>query len=118
MEYINDINIQEAVIHILDSEAGEPVLNEYALDLSDDTYNFLYRHIEKCFKDEELKYAIFNAERSIVKEVVQDYLNGIENDIIKLSQELASQLFAIMNENGSIPSCDLIVVSLLQIKGL
>lgn len=117
MEYINDINIQEAVIHILDSEAGEPVLNEYALDLSEDTYNFLYRHIEKCFKDEELKYAIFNAERSIVKEVVQDYLNGIENDIIKLSQEVARQLFAVMNGNSSIPSCDLIVVSIITDQG-
>ena len=84
MEYINDINIQEAVIHILDSEAGEPVLNEYSLELNDDTYKFLYRHIEKCFKDEELKYAIFNPERNIVKEVVQDYLNGIDTDFIRL----------------------------------
>lgn len=117
MEYINDINIQEAVIHILDSGASEAILNEYAIDLSDDTYNFLYRHIEKCFKDEELKYAIFNPERSIVKEVVQDYLNGIEGDIINLSQEIAKQLFAVMNGNGSIPSCDLIVVSIVTDQG-
>lgn len=117
MEYINDVNIQEAVIHILDSTAAEPVLNEYALDLSEDTYNFLYRHIEKCFKDEELKYAIFNPERSIVKEVVQDYLNGIEGDIINLSQEVARQLFAVMNGNASIPSCDLIVVSIVTDQG-
>lgn len=117
MEYINDINIQEAVIHILDAGAGEPILNEYAIDLSEDTYNFLYRHIEKCFKDEELKYAIFNPERSIVKEVVQDYLNGIESDIINLSQEIARQLFAVMNGNGSIPSCDLIVASIVTDQG-
>lgn len=117
MEYINDVNIQEAVIHILDSVAGEPVLNEYALDLSEDTYNFLYRHIEKCFKDEELKYAIFNPERSIVKEVVQDHLNGIENNIINLSQEVARQLFAVMSGNASIPSCDLIVVSIVTDQG-
>ncbi|MGL5353934.1 MAG: nucleoid-associated protein [Clostridium sp.] len=117
MEYINDVNIQEAVIHILDAGAGEPILNEYAIDLSEDTYNFLYRHIEKCFKDEELKYAIFNPERSIVKEVVQDYLNGIESDIINLSQEIARQLFAVMNGNGSIPSCDLIVASIVTDQG-
>lgn len=117
MEYINDVNIQEAVIHILDSAGAEPVLNEYALDLNEDTYNFLYRHIEKCFKDEELKYAIFNPERSIVKEVVQDYLNGIEGDIINLSQEVARQLFAVMNGNASIPSCDLIVVSIVTDQG-
>ncbi|MCB8599923.1 nucleoid-associated protein, partial [Blautia sp. DFI.9.9] len=50
MEYINDININEAIIHILDSNADEPVLNEYNLDLDEDIYKFLYKHIEKCFK--------------------------------------------------------------------
>ena len=53
MEYINDINIQEAVIHILDSNSTEPILNEYTLELSEDIYKFLHKHIEKCLKDEE-----------------------------------------------------------------
>ena len=57
MEYINDININEAVIHILDSNGEEPVLNEYSLELDEDIYKFLYKHIEKCLKDDELKYA-------------------------------------------------------------
>ena len=38
MEYINDININEAVIHILDSNAEEPVLNEYSIDLDEDIF--------------------------------------------------------------------------------
>jgi hypothetical protein len=92
MEYINDINITEAVIHILDSNGEEPVLNEYNLELDDDTYKFLFKHMEKCLKDEELKYAKFNSERNIVKEIVQDYLNG-NNAFIELSKELARQLF-------------------------
>ena len=117
MEYINDINIQEAVIHIVDSNGEEPILNEYNLDLNEDTYKFVHRHIEKCFKDEELKYALFNPERNIVKEVVQDYLNGIDNNLIGLSQELARQLFIIMKANTNIPSCDLLVVSLVTDKG-
>ncbi|MDV4152391.1 nucleoid-associated protein [Clostridium sp. AL.422] len=117
MEYINDINIQEAVIHIVDSNGEEPILNEYNLELSEDTYKFLHRHIEKCFKDEELKYAVFNPERNIVKEVVQDYLNGIDNNLIGLSQELARQLFIIIKANINIPSCDLIIVSLITDQG-
>ncbi|MBU3102974.1 nucleoid-associated protein [Clostridium gasigenes] len=116
-DYVTDINIQEAVIHVLDQNGDVPILNEYALDLSDDTYNFLYRHIEKCFKDEELKFAIFNPERNIIKEVVQDYLNGISNDFIGISKELSNQLFAIMKSNISIPSCDLIAVSLVTDQG-
>ena len=117
MEYINDININEAIIHILDSNGGEPVLNEYFLDLNEDIYKFVFKHIEKCFKDEELKYAKFNEGRSIVKEVTQDYLNGVDSDLINLSKELARQMFAIMNGNVNIPSCDLIVASITTDQG-
>ena len=117
MEYINDININEAVIHILDSNGEEPVLNEYSLELDEDIYKFLYRHIEKCLKDDELKYARFNPERNIVKEVVQDYLNGIDSDLINLSKELARQLFIIMKGNVNIPSGDLIIVSITTDQG-
>lgn len=117
MEYISDINIQEGIIHIVDSNSDEPILNEYSLELNEDIYKFLHKHIEKCFNDEELKYAVFNQERNIVKELVQDYLNGIENDLIGLSQELAKQLFIIMKGNVNIPSCDLIIVSIITDQG-
>lgn len=117
MEYISDINIQEGIIHIVDSNSDEPILNEYSLELNEDIYKFLHKHIEKCFNDEELKYAVFNPERNIVKELVQDYLNGIENDLIGLSQELARQLFIIMKGNINIPSCDLIIVSIITDQG-
>lgn len=117
MEYINDINVNEAVVHVLDANGGEPILNEYCLDLNEDVYKFIYKHIEKCFKDDDLKYAKFNCERSIVKEVTQDFLNGIDNDLIGLSKELARQMFAIMNGNVNIPSCDLIVASIVTDQG-
>ena len=117
MEYINDINIQEAVIHILDSNSTEPILNEYTLELSEDIYKFLHKHIEKCLKDEELKTAVFNSERNIVKEIVQDYLNGVDSDFLGVSKELSRQLFSIMKGNVNIPDCDLIVASLITDVG-
>ena len=117
MEYINDINIQEAVIHILDSNGEEPILNEYTLNLNEDIYKFLHKHIEKCFKDEELKTALFNEGRNITREIVQDYLNGLDDSIMGLSQELGRQLFAIMKGNVNIPPCDLVVLSLLTDGG-
>lgn len=117
MEYVNDININEAVIHVLDSNGEEPVLNEYSLELNEDTYKFIYKHIEKCLKDDELKYAKFNPERSIVKEVVQDYLNQVSDNLIDLSKELARQLFIIMKGNINIPSADLIIASVLTDQG-
>ena len=117
MEYINDINIQEAVIHVLDSNSGEPILNEYKLEINEDVYKYLYNHIEKSLKSEDLKYAKFNEERNIVKEVVKDYLNGLDSNLIGLSQELARQLFIRMKANINIPSCDLIIVSLITDQG-
>lgn len=117
MDYINDININEAILHILDNNSPEPILNEYSLELGEDTYKFIFKHIEKCFKDEELKYAKFNIERNIVKEIVQDYLNGLDDDLIQLSKELTRQLFSVMKGNGNIPSCDLLVASIITDQG-
>ncbi|WP_315121040.1 nucleoid-associated protein [uncultured Clostridium sp.] len=116
MQYINEVNINEAVIHILDNNADEPVLNECKLNLNEEIYNFLLKHIEKCLKDEELKYALFNEERNIVKEISMEYLNG-QMDIIETSKEIGRQLFVLMQSNVNIPSGDLIVVSLSTEQG-
>jgi hypothetical protein len=110
LEYIKEVNINEAIIHVLDNNADEPILNEYALDLDEEKYNFLLKHIQKCLKDEDLKYGTFNLERSIVKDLSQEYLNG-ENNLLDVSKELAKQMFILMRSKGSIPSCDLIIVS-------
>ncbi|MGN2371796.1 nucleoid-associated protein [Clostridium cagae] len=117
MEYINDININQAVIHILDRNAAEPVLNEFTLELNDEVYKFLLKHIEKCLKDDELKYAKFNQGTNLVKESIKGYLNGIDDDFIGLSKNLAKQLFAIMQMDESIDSCDLIIVSIITDQG-
>ena len=111
LEYIREININEAVIHILDNNSDEPILNEYTLELNEEIYNFLLKHIEKAFKDEELKYAIFNEGRNIVKGLSQEYLCG-ENNFLEVSKELARQLFVLMRSNGNIPSCDLMILSI------
>lgn len=117
MEYVNDINIMEAVIHILDNNSDEPILNEYKVDLTDDVYKFIYKHVDRCLKSEDLKYAVFNPERHVVKDVTQDYLNGVNDDIVEISQELARQLFYIMRANPDISNCDLLTVSISTDQG-
>jgi len=111
LEYINEVNISEAIIHILDNNSDEPVLNEYTLELNEEIYNFLLKHIEKAFKDEELRYAVFNEGRNIIKDLSQEYLYG-ENNFLEVSKELARQLFVLMKGNSNIPSCDLMIVSI------
>ncbi|MGL4989850.1 MAG: nucleoid-associated protein [Sarcina sp.] len=110
MEYVNDINIIDAVIHILDTNNDEPILNNYKLELTDEIYKFLYKHLEKSFRDEDLRYAVFNPENRVVKDTAQNFLNGITSDIVEVSKEFAKQMFYIMRANSSIPNCDLLTV--------
>ncbi|SMC23779.1 hypothetical protein SAMN02745134_01979 [Clostridium acidisoli DSM 12555] len=117
MEYVNEVNLNGATIHILDNNSEEPVYNEYQLKLMDETYEYILKHIQKCLKDEELKYAVFNNERNIVKDVSMEYFNG-KIDLITASKDIANQLFVLMKSNGSIPSCDLMVVSISTEYGL
>lgn len=117
MEYVNDISIMDAVIHILDTNNDEPILNNYKLELTDEIYKFLYKHIEKSFRDEDLRYAIFNPERRVVKDVSQEFLTGLRTDIVEVSQEFARQMFYIMRANSSIPNCDLITVYISTDQG-
>ena len=110
MDKIRDISIIEAILHVLDTNSDEPILNNYMLQLNEESYKFILSHIERVLKDETLKYASFKAKNTIVKEVSQDYLNGrIELSIA--SKEIAKGLFEIMKDNESISSCDLLVVS-------
>ncbi|MGG7163773.1 nucleoid-associated protein [Clostridium ihumii] len=117
MEYIKEINILDAVIHVLDNNSDEPILNEFALDLNEETYDFILKHVQRCLKDEELKYAFFNEDRNIIKEISQEFLSG-ENNILNVSKELAKQLFILMRSKGNIPSCDLLIVSFSTEYGL
>jgi hypothetical protein len=110
LEYIKEVNINEAIIHVLDNNADEPILNEYALELDEEKYSFLLKHIQRCLKDEELKYGIFNNEKNIVKDLADEYLNG-ENNLLVVSKGLAREMFTLMRSKGSIPSCGLVVVS-------
>jgi hypothetical protein len=111
VEYVKEIHLNEAIIHILDNSSEEPVLNEQYLELNEDIYKFVLRHVDRCLKDEELKYAQFNSEGNIVKDLSQEYLNG-ENNLLEVSKELARQMFILMKSRGNIASGDLLTVSI------
>lgn len=119
MEYIKEININEAIIHVLDNNADAPILNEYNLDLDEAKYTLLLKLIQKSLKDEKLRYAIYKGGRAANIEnykfnntriYSQQYLNG-ECTLLETSKELATDLFKIMRNQGGIPSCDFITVS-------
>ena len=59
----------------------------------------------------------FAVAQKLGKEGYTIVLNGIDDDFIGLSKRLAKQLFAIMQMDESIDSCDLIIVSLTTDQG-
>ena len=103
----------EAVIHVLDRNLGEPILNNNCLELTENTYSFIYNHIKKCFKNPDLKTAVFLDNNNHVKELTNIYLNESRKTFLDMSKDLALKLFPLIRGNVNIASCDLLIVSLV-----
>ncbi|MCX7921720.1 MAG: nucleoid-associated protein [Clostridia bacterium] len=102
------LTIKKAVIHVLDREASEPLLNEFELDINDDIYTFLEKHITRSAADDEARKAKFKEGRNIIQEVCFRMAND-EEYFLEGSRDIARQLFKAMKTNSSISSTDLIV---------
>ncbi len=102
------IEIKKAVIHVLDKEADEPLLNEFELDINEDIQLFLEKHITKSINDDEARKGRFKDGLNIVKEV--SYRISSDNEyFLEGSKDIARQLFKAIKTNSSISSTDLIV---------
>ena len=112
----NDFTIEEAVITILDKGGEQPVLNEFPLDLTEAVHNFLYKHIEKCLKNDRLKFGIFNPQVNSVKDNAVKLLRN-ELSIVDSSKALSSMLFGIIQNNDGIESCDLVTATIATNNG-
>ena len=96
----DDIIIREAVIHILDSMVGMPVLSDSLLEMGPDLCDFLRNHIYKLLSGDDLQNCVFDTESSEVYAVLRDFR---EENLIPVSKQLAGQLYEIMNSNIDIP---------------
>lgn len=103
-----DISIDKAVIHVLNREIDNPVLNDYELELTPDVYTFLEKHITKSLADENARKGVFNRGRNIIKEVSEKMFLESEY-FIEGSKEIANQLFRAMKTNTNITSTDMII---------
>ena len=102
----DDIIIKKAIIHILDSSVGMPVLSDRELDCGPDLYDFFKIHLEKITESDDLKKCSFNEDSEILDELRQFEAE----QFISTSQKLAAFLYGIMNSNIAIPAADLAVL--------
>lgn len=100
----DEIIIRKAIVHILDSTIGIPVLSDHLLELGPDLNDFLRGHIFKIASSDDMKSCNFNTEESFVYQGIKDFK---EEELITISQEIARYLYTIMNQNINITPGDL-----------
>lgn len=103
-----DIKIDRLVLHILDNQTGIPILSETEHLEDHDIYEFLESHIEKVFRDVNIKKAILNEGNEV--RTLCEQLNQNREDFLNISKNLAEKLYMILEKNVSIPACDLFCV--------
>lgn len=102
----DSIIIKKAIVHILDSSVGMPVLSDQELDFGPDLSDFFKAHIGKVTSGDDVKYCQFE-EDSEVLACLNQY--NTEN-FVEFSKALASGLFAVMYANPAIPPADLVIL--------
>lgn len=111
MQYVKEVNINEAVVHVLDFNSDEAILTNQRVNLNENNYKFLLSMIHKCLKREDLQYAKFkNSNNSLAMEVNQ-YFNG-KCDILDTSKLVAEKMFNILCGLSGAASGDLFVVNI------
>ena len=112
MQYVNDVNILEGVVHVLNTSNSMPILSNSRIELTGDVYRFLYKHVLKVLGSDKLKYAEFNENENLIKDAAMQFLDNTRMDLLNVSKEFAKQMFAIMRREESIYSCDLVTLNL------
>lgn len=96
------IRIENAIVHILDSKLGMPVLSDGILEYGSEFAEFLKEHIFRSLTSDEAKKCRFMEESEVF-----DCLKN-ETDFIEKSKKIGECLYEIMSSNIDIPSADLI----------
>jgi hypothetical protein len=104
----DEIIIRKAIVHILDSTIGMPVLSDHLLELGPDLNDFLRGHIFKIASSDDMKSCNFNQEESFVYQCIKDFK---EEALVTVSHETARYLYTIMNQNIDITPGDLFIVT-------
>lgn len=105
-----NIIVLQAVVHVLDSSVGMPVLSDCPVDLTSNQCDFIKAHIEKFTESDEVKVCHFT-DGSAVGDLVKGC--NAEN-FIQISQKICTSLYGIMNANIDIPAGDAVVVAIRE----
>ena len=106
----HNIEIKRAVLHVLDTNAGIPVLSKGELEVSEDLAYYLGRHIGRVLDDPNTKHALFTGEENGIL-LLSKLINDNEEDFLPITSDMADRLFTLMQKNIDIPSAPGLCVS-------
>ncbi|NLJ59278.1 MAG: nucleoid-associated protein, partial [Tissierellia bacterium] len=100
------VSIQKAILHILDTSLGMPVLSENLMSFNDSMREYTEKHILKCFNDADLKKTKFINEEGFFLKSVKEY--GATANFIKFTFEVTEFFYRLLADNPDIKPCDLL----------
>lgn len=103
--------IQRAILHILDGNLGIPVLSDGVLEISEILDEYITKHINRVFRDEDIKEINGNESKNNLIDSVHIF-NNDSSKFVDLSKEFGKVFFDAINKYD-IPSADLLIVDLL-----
>lgn len=101
-----ELQIKKAILHVLDSSVGIPVLSQAELSVQGEVDIFLTKHFSKIFEDDRIKNARFTAEGGEFQKLCQTLAEN--GDLIEASTGLATAWYQLLAENPAIPPADLV----------
>lgn len=102
-----NIRIKKAIVHIMDSTIGMPVLSDTELEYGSEFADFVKEHIAKISSGDDAKECRFYQQESEIYHILEQYADDFFVDI---SKDIANFLYEIMNSNIDIPPADLVIV--------
>lgn len=102
------ININKAILHILDFNSNITVFSEQELDLGNSSVGtFLMKHVERSLCDPGLKRGIFNVDSQLKKQLI--VYGNRETNFVELSVHIASSMYDAIAKSDKMISTDIIV---------
>ena len=108
-----DMILKAAIVHILDSSVGIPVLSDQSMEVGPDFSDFLKAHIEKITESDDVKHCTFAEGSEVKRAAAKLHPRTISSET---SKQLAERLYDIMNANIDIPAAD-VAMTVFGCKG-
>lgn len=101
------LNVNHAILHILDFEAGASSFSHRELDLTDRTVrSYVQRHLRKISSSPESRHGEFLPESAFAAEL-RRYLDG--GSFVGFSMQIAEFLYGELRKGEGVEPCDLLV---------